>query len=176
MTPGVISIQSAGLFYRIHEYQHNASASSYGLEAAEKMQVEAERIFKTLIVKTMTLKTMTLKTMTVKTPPVKTGKKDFIVAVLPVLQQLSMKRIAQSIGAKKAEMAERDVVERITGYVLGGVCPLGQKKKLVTVIDKTAMDHLTIFVSAGRRGMEIEIKPVDLAKLTSAQWVDIIQS
>lgn len=155
MTPGIKLIKSSGVFYQIHEYQHDSSSSSYGLEAVEKMQVVAERVFKTLVVKT--------------------EKNEFIVAVLPVLPQLSMKRVAKSVGAKKAEMAEKNIVERMTGYVLGGVCPLGQKRKLMTIIDKSAANHQTIFISAGRRGMEIELKPQDLLSLTQAQLADIIQ-
>ena len=155
MTPGIKLIKSSGFFHQIHEYQHDSSAASYGLEAVEKMQVVAERVFKTLVVKT--------------------EKNKFVVAVLPVLPQLSMKRLAKSVNAKKAEMAEKNIVEKMTGYVLGGVCPLGQKKKLTTIIDKSAMEHQTIFVSAGRRGIEIELKPQDLISLTQAQLADILQ-
>ncbi|MBL4681688.1 MAG: Cys-tRNA(Pro) deacylase [Pseudomonadales bacterium] len=156
MTPGINLIKSSGLFHRIHEYHHDASAASYGLEAVEKMQVVAESVFKTLVVKT--------------------ERNEFVVAVLPVSSQLSMKRLAKSAGSKKAEMAKKNIVERITGYVLGGVCPLGQKKNLLTILDKSAMDHQTIFVSAGRRGMEIELKPNDLVDLTQAQLADIAQN
>ena len=153
MTPGINIAKRAKIFYRVHEYCHDPKSESYGAEATEKMGVAEERIFKTLVISV--------------------GPKDLIVGVVPVASSLHMKRIAKAVGAKKAGMAEPSDVEKSTGYVLGGVSPLGQKRKLVTIIDSSAQKYPTIFVSAGRRGLELEVKPDDLMKLTHATFVDI---
>ncbi len=155
MTPAIQLVRKAGINHRIHEYAHDAAHSSYGLEAAEKMGVSADRVFKTLVV------------------TMDNGK--LAVGVLPVSQQLSMKRMAKAMGAKKLEMADTTAVQRSTGYVLGGVSPLGQKKRLPTVIDSSAQDLDTMFVSAGRRGLEIELEPADLLALTAAKFHAICQ-
>ena len=155
MTPAINSLQKSKTDFKIHEYVHDAAAESYGLEAAEKMGVDASRVFKTLVVML--------------------DAKDYAVGVIPVSNMLSMKNIAKAAGAKKAAMADKADVERITGYVLGGVSPLGQKKRLKTFIDESAQQLGTLFVSAGRRGLEIEIKPQDLLKQTSAQFVALAQ-
>lgn len=155
MTPGIVAARRSGIAHAVHEYEHEASAESYGLEAAEKLGLEPGRVFKTLVVQL--------------------DGRELAVAVLPVSDMLSMKRIAKACGAKKAAMAETSAVERSTGYVLGGVSPLGQKKRLRTVIDSSASDHETIYVSAGRRGLEIELAPGDLASLLDAGFSDIAQ-
>lgn len=155
MTPAIKTLQNAKVSFKIHEYTHDPAADSYGLEAAEKMGVDAQQVFKTLVV--------TLDT------------KDYAVAVIPVSDMLSMKQIAKAGGAKKAIMANKIDVERITGYVLGGVSPVGQKKRLKTFIDESAQSFNTIFVSAGRRGMEIELNPQDLKSQTNAQFLPLIQ-
>lgn len=141
--------------HNIHTYSHDESSESYGLEAAEKMGVPGQRVFKTLVVLL--------------------DNKDLAVGVLPVSSMLSMKLIAKAAGAKKAVMADKSDVARSTGYVLGGVSPLGQKKRLKTVIDRSAKNYPTIYVSAGRRGLEIELSPDDLAKLTSGVLAEICQ-
>ena len=150
MTPGINMAKKAGVPYRIHEYSHDPGHPSYGLEAAEKMGVAPQRVFKTLVVALET--------------------KALVVAVVPVSTMLSMKQIARAAGAKKATMAAAADVERSTGYVLGGVSPLGQKKRLPTFIDESARQFDSIFVSAGRRGLEIELSPDDLRALTSADF------
>jgi Cys-tRNA(Pro)/Cys-tRNA(Cys) deacylase len=155
MTPATKTLQAAKVNFKIHEYSHDPSAESYGLEAAEKMGVDAQQVFKTLVVML--------------------DAKDYAVAVLPVSEMLSMKQIAKAAGAKKAVMANKIDVERITGYVLGGVSPVGQKKRLKTVIDESAQHFESIFVSAGRRGMEIELNPQDLKSQTNAQFYSLIQ-
>jgi Cys-tRNA(Pro)/Cys-tRNA(Cys) deacylase len=155
MTPGINVVRKAGIAHEVHEYSHDDSCESYGLEAAEKLGVEPERVFKTLVVNL--------------------DKATMAVGVIPVSSMLNMKRMAKACGAKKAAMASQAEVERATGYVLGGVSPLGQKKRLKTIIDSSAMDFGTVLVSAGRRGMDIELDPRDLAKLTSATFADISQ-
>ncbi len=155
MTPGIMRAKQQKIVHKIHEYTHDASSDSYGLEAAEKMGVPEAQVFKTLVV---TLDNNTL-----------------VVGVLPVSSMLSMKQIAKAAGAKKASMADKETVERTTGYVLGGVSPLGQKKALKTVIDISANNYATIYVSAGRRGLEIELSPQDLSTLTRAIVANITQ-
>jgi len=155
MTPGVNAVSKSKVPYRIHEYSHDDSSESYGLEAAEKMGVPEERVFKTLVVSL--------------------DNKELVVAVVPVSTMLSMKLIAKVSGAKKAAMASKVDAERSTGYVLGGVSPLGQKRRLRTIIDSSAGNYSTIYVSAGRRGLEIELSPDDLAKLTSGKVAEICQ-
>jgi len=155
MTPAVKALQKNKVNLKTHEYAHDPAAESYGLEAAEKMGVDATRVFKTLVVML--------------------DAKDYAVGVIPVSDMLSMKQIAKAAGAKKAAMADKTDVERITGYVLGGVSPIGQKKRLKTFIDESAQACVTMFVSAGRRGMEIEINPQDLKNQTSAQFAPLTQ-
>lgn len=153
MTPAIKALQKAKVPFTTHDYHHDPAAESYGLEAAEKMGVEPAQVFKTLVVML--------------------DAKNFAVAVLPVSEMLSMKHIARAAQAKKAAMADKADVERITGYVLGGVSPLGQKKLLKTFIDQSAQIFSTIFISAGRRGLEIELNPQDLASQTLAQFVPL---
>lgn len=155
MTPAVKSLQKAKSVFKTHEYTHDPATESYGLEAAEKMGVNAARVFKTLVVML--------------------DAKDYAVGVIPVSDMLSMKQIAKAAGAKKAAMADKTDVERITGYVLGGVSPLGQKKRLKTFIDESAQQCTTMFVSAGRRGMEIELNPQDLKNQTGALFTLLTQ-
>ncbi len=153
MTPGINTAKEAKVSHRIHEYPHDPASESFGTEAAEKMGVEPARVFKTLVVTI--------------------DGKDLAVGVVPVTSMLSMKLVAKAAGGKKATMAGKQDVQRSTGYVLGGVSPLGQKKRLRTFIDDSARSFDTIYVSAGRRGLEIELSPEDLAKLTAAQFAPL---
>lgn len=153
MTPGINVAKKAGIQYKIHEYNHDPAHESYGLEAAGKMGVSPDRVFKTLVVALET--------------------KELVTAVVPVSAMLNMKQIAKAAGAKKAAMAAAADVQRSSGYVLGGVSPLGQKKSLRTFIDQSAGQFTTIFVSAGRRGLEIELSASDLATLTRGSLAEI---
>lgn len=153
MTPGINVAKKAGIRFSIHEYNHDPAHASYGLEAAEKMGVEPARVFKTLVVALET--------------------KELVVGVVPVSAMLNMKQIAKAAGAKKAAMAAAADVQRSSGYVLGGVSPLGQKKLLRTFIDASARTFDTIFVSAGRRGLEIELSANDLAALSRGSFATI---
>ena len=155
MTPGINIARQHKIVHRVHEYAHDASSESYGLEAAGKLGVPGEQVFKTLVVAL--------------------DNKALAVGVIPVSSMLSMKLIAKAAGAKKAAMADPADVERTTGYVLGGVSPLGQKKRLKTIIDSSAEKFATIYVSAGRRGLEIELSPADLKKLTNGMFAGICQ-
>lgn len=155
MTPGIKIAKKAKILFKIHEYTHDSSNTAYGIEAVEKLGIPQGQVFKTLVVSL--------------------GEKELAIGVVPVSSMLNMKSIAKAVGAKKAVMANKSDVERFTGYVLGGVSPLGQKKKLKTIIDITALRYKTIFVSAGRRGLEIELTPEDLAKLTNGKFLEICQ-
>ena len=160
MTPAIKLAKQRNLDYKLHEYTHDSNAASFGLEAAEKLAIAAERVFKTLVVTT------------------DTGV--LAVAILPVDKTLNFKKMAKALSAnkmlacKKVQMADPKQVERTTGYVLGGVSPLGQKKRLPTVIDASAQEQSSIYVSGGRRGLEIELPPEQLATTLAARFADIV--
>jgi Cys-tRNA(Pro)/Cys-tRNA(Cys) deacylase len=143
MTPAVVAAERAGIPFTLHEYEHDPDADSYGLEAAEKTGVDPARVFKTLVV-------------------VQDGKLS--VALVPVAAQLDLRALG-----KRAALAERAAAERATGYVLGGISPLGQRKRLPTLLDESALGFPTIYVSAGRRGLELELDPADLVRLTDGR-------
>lgn len=155
MTPGINAAKKSQISYQVHEYLHDETVASYGDEAATKLEVATNRVFKTLVIRV--------------------DNKALVVAIIPVSAMLSMKLIAKACSGKKAVMALKEDVERSTGYVLGGVSPLGQKKRLNTFIDSSAKQFTTVFVSAGRRGLEIELSPQDLQKLTQAKLANICQ-
>ncbi|PBC64442.1 aminoacyl-tRNA deacylase [Streptomyces sp. Tue6028] len=146
-TPATVALTDAGVAFTVHSYEHDPSHPSYGEEAAEAMGVSPERVFKTLVADV---------------------DGALVVAVVPVAGSLDLKALATAVGGKRAAMADPAAAERTTGYVRGGISPLGQRKRLRTVLDSSAAAHATICVSAGRRGLEVELSPDDLAKLTDA--------
>ncbi|WP_406446192.1 Cys-tRNA(Pro) deacylase [Streptomyces sp. NBC_01613] len=146
-TPATVALTTAGVTYTVHSYDHDPSHPSYGEEAAEAMGVSPERVFKTLVADV---------------------DGTLTVAVVPVAGQLDLKALASAVGGKRAAMADPALAERTTGYVRGGISPLGQRRKLPTVLDASAAAHPTICISAGRRGLEVELSPEDLTKLTEA--------
>ncbi|NMH60056.1 Cys-tRNA(Pro) deacylase [Alteromonas ponticola] len=153
MTPAIKILCQANIAHHIHTYKHAPDRESYGLEAAEKLGVPAVQVFKTLVVSLDT--------------------NELVVGLLPVTCKLNMKQIAKAAGAKKASMAAATLVERATGYVLGGVSPLGQKKRLRTFIDTSAHPFKTIYISAGRRGVEIEMNPEALRAQLNARFAEL---
>ncbi|GHD26800.1 Cys-tRNA(Pro)/Cys-tRNA(Cys) deacylase [Streptomyces violarus] len=146
-TPATVALTTAGVDFTVHSYDHDPAHPSYGEEAAEAMGVSPDRVFKTLVADV---------------------DGTLTVAVVPVAGQLDLKALASAVGGKRATMADPTLAERTTGYVRGGISPLGQRKRLPTVLDESASSHPTICVSAGRRGLEVELAPEDLAKLTEA--------
>lgn len=155
MTPAIDLLRKKKIVHTVHEYEHDPAAESYGLEAAEKLGIDPARTFKTLVVKL--------------------DKGTLAVGIVPVSSMLNLKRMAKACGAKKAAMAPPPEVERATGYVLGGVSPLGQKKRLPTVIDESAARFETVYVSAGKRGMDVELAPGDLQSLLGARFESLAQ-
>lgn len=155
MTPAINLAKKAKIAFKVHEYAHDPANEAYGLEAAEKLGLPPTQVFKTLVVSL--------------------DGKELAVGILPVAAMLSMKAIAKAAHAKKADMADKALVARTTGYVLGGVSPLGQKKLLKTFIDTSAAQFPTIYVSAGRRGLEIELAAQDLQQLTRGVLVELTQ-
>lgn len=155
-TPATDALHAAGVPFTLRPYDHDPRASSYGLEAAESLGVAPERVFKTLVVDTST-----------------GGRPALAVGVVPVSGQLDLKAIAAALGAKKAVMADPAVASRSSGYVVGGISPLGQRTALPTVVDLSARDHETVLVSGGRRGLDVELAPADLAALLDATWAKI---
>jgi Cys-tRNA(Pro)/Cys-tRNA(Cys) deacylase len=142
-TPAVKAVEQAGIEFSLHEYAHDPAAESYGLEAAEKIDADPARVFKTLVVSV---------------------DGELHVACVPVAAQLDLRALG-----KRARMADRTQAERTTGYVTGGISPIGQRRRLPTHLDESARDHERIMVSAGRRGLQIELSPDDFVRLTDAR-------
>ncbi|MFI2199479.1 Cys-tRNA(Pro) deacylase [Streptomyces sp. NPDC020192] len=151
-TPATVALTAAGVDFTTHAYDHDPAHPSYGEEAAEAMGVSPDRVFKTLVADVDGALT---------------------VAVVPVSGSLDLKALAAAVGGKRATMADPTLAERTTGYVRGGISPLGQRRRLPTVLDDSAQAHGTICVSAGRRGLEVELAPADLVKLTEAALAPI---
>lgn len=146
-TPATIALKNAGVAFVLHAYDHDPAADSFGGEAAEAFGVEPERVFKTLVADVDGALT---------------------VGVVPVTGQLDLKALAAAVGGKRAAMADPAAAERSSGYVVGGISPLGQRRPLPTVVDESALGYSTVFVSAGRRGLQVELAPSDLVALTNA--------
>lgn len=146
-TPATVALTRAGVDFTLHAYDHDPRAASYGLEAAAALGLDPVRVFKTLLASV-------------------DGR--LAVAVVPVSGQLDLKALARALGGARAVMAEQAAAERATGYVVGGISPVGQKRSHPTVVDATAVGHPTVFVSAGRRGLDLEIAPADLVRVTGA--------
>jgi Cys-tRNA(Pro)/Cys-tRNA(Cys) deacylase len=142
-TPATRAARTAGIAFTLHEYDHDPSAGSYAMEAATALAVDAARVLKTIVVD-------------------RDGA--LTVCILGAGDQLDLRHLG-----KRATLAAPETAERVTGYVIGGISPFGQRRRLPTIVDESAGDHATVFVSAGRRGLEIELAPADLVRLTGAE-------
>ena len=151
-TPATVALTAAGIAFTVRSYAHDPAAASYGLEAAAALGVDAARVFKTLLVQ---------------------AEDGLAVGIVPVARQLDLKALATALGVKRVQMADPAVAERVTGYVVGGISPVGQKRRLPTVLDESADDHETVLVSGGRRGQDLELRPTDLLAATGGRLAAI---
>ena len=151
-TPALVILQRSGVDFSVHTYAHDPAAESFGMEAAEALDLDPATVFKTLLAEVDGAST---------------------VAIVPVTGQLDLKGLAAARGGKRARMMDVTAAERMTGYVAGGISPLGQRKALPTVIDASAEGLATIYVSGGQRGLDIGIAPADLLRLTGATYAPI---
>ncbi len=152
VTPAITLLDEAGVDYRLREYERGDDLRDFGREAADALGLPYEQVFKTLVA---------------------VADDELVVAVVPVSGMVNLKRLAAAVGAKKATMCDPTTAERTTGYVLGGISPLGQKRRLPTVVDETADLFATILVSGGKRGLDIELAPGDLIRLLDATTADV---
>ncbi len=155
MTPAIKAAEKAKIVFTIHQYRHDPSAKSFGEEAAQALGLHRERVFKTLITSA------------------DGDRGRLVVAVIPVHKYLDLRALASVVDAKRIAMADEADAERTTGYVVGGISPLGQRKRLPLILDESALRYDTIYVSAGRRGLEIELAPHDLLRLSAGKSAPI---
>lgn len=153
MTPAINLLKKNKCEFKVHKYDHDPACTNYGEEAAQKLGLDENQVFKTLLVEL--------------------NPKELAVGIIPVNCSMSLKNIASTLKAKSAKMADKQEAQKVTGYLLGGISPLGQKKRLRTVINDTAKNYETIFVSGGKRGLDIELKASDLQKLLNADFSKI---
>lgn len=155
MTPAIRLLQKQKIAHSVHEYHHDPDNTNFGLEASKKLGLSPDTVFKTLLV---------------------TDGKAYFMAILPVCHLLNLKKMATAVGVKKLVMANPADAERLTGYIVGGISPIGQKKHLTTVTHSSAQTLDKMYASGGKRGLDIGVAPHDLANLLTAQFFDIIDN
>ncbi len=153
MTPAIRLLKKQKIDFEVLTYEHDPKNTDFGNEVVEKLGLPTDAVFKTLLVDI--------------------GAKDFVVAVVSMNKQLCLKKVAKAFGVKKATMADKQKAQTVTGYLLGGISPLGQKKRLKTLIDNEAKNHQAIYVSGGKRGLEIKLSPDDLSVLLNAPFCEL---
>lgn len=154
-TPATAALARAGVAFTLHPYHHDPASTHFGDEAAAALGVDPTRIFKTLVVQ------------------LTGGRTPLACAVVPVAEQLGPKTLAEALHAKRAALADQQVAERTTGYLVGGISPLGQKRQLPVLVDSSAQLLETMFVSAGRRGLQVELAPADLVRVCRGTFVPL---
>ena len=155
MTPAINELKKHKIAFVIHKYKHDPKVTNYGLEAAQKLNLDANRVYKTLLVEL--------------------NPKELVVCIIPVNKSLNIKVVASFFESKNALMANKKKKKKTTGYLLGGISAFGQKKKHRTLIDSSAKNFETIYISGGKRGLDIEINPLDIIKVLKANYEDIAE-
>lgn len=153
MTPAINELKKNKIAFTIHKYKHDPKIDNYGLEAANKLNVDANRVYKTLLAQLNT--------------------KELIVAIIPVNKSLNLKVVANYFEVKSAQMANKDEAQKVTGYLLGGISAFGQKKRLRTVLDVSSKEFETIYISGGKRGLDLQIKPLDIIEVLNSNYAEV---